>query len=323
MIPGRLVKRLIAVAVLTVSSAGIAQTFPAKPVKIIIPWSPGGGGDTVGRLVGRKLGDKWGQPVVIENRAGASGNIGADVVARAAPDGYTIMHTSDTLVTMSSLYKALPFDPLKDFTPITLVAGFPHVLVVSNNSPVRSVAELIATAKSNPGKLNYASAGTGSPFHLAAELFIDATQIKITLIPYKGGGPAVTDLIGGQVDMAFANYGNVLPLIKTGRLRALAITASTRSPATPDLPTIAESGVPGYAFAAYFGFFGPAGIPKDVLNKLHSDITGVLKSAEVHDLLSQQGADVIASSPEEFSAFLRQETVKWGRIIKSAGIVVE
>ena len=318
-----LVRCLVPTVLFAASLAGTAQTFPAKAVKIISPWAAGGGSDALGRLLGNKLSEKWGQPVVIENRPGASGNIGAAMVARAPPDGYTIMLTADVLFTMASLYKSLPFDPKRDFTPITLLVGYPYVLVVNSNSTMRSVADVIATAKANLGRLNYASAGVGTPFQLAAELFMDATQIKMTPIPYKGGGPAVTDLIAGHVDLAFANYGNVQPMIKAGRLRALGITTVTRSSAAPDLPTVAESGVPGYSFGAYFGFFAPARISRPILEKLHSDITNALKASEIRDLLSSQGADLIASGPEEFSAFLQSETEKWTRVIKAAGISLD
>ncbi len=316
-------KSFAVVAALAASFVCIGQTYPAKPVKLIVPWSAGGGADQMARMIGQKLGAEWTEQIVIENRPGASGNIGAEAVARAAPDGYTIMLTSDTIVTASSLYKSLSFDPLKDFAPITLAASFPYVLVVNSNLPIASVKELISLAKSKPRQLNYASAGAGSPFHLAAELFKNYAQVEITGIPYKGGGPALVDLIGGRVDLAFANLVNVMPHIKAGRLRGLAITTAKRSLAAAELPTIAESGLPGYDFAANFGLFAPAGVPKDVISKLYSDIASVLKSPEIRDRLSSGGAEVIAISPDEYSAYLQAETQKWTKVIKAAGITIE
>jgi tripartite-type tricarboxylate transporter receptor subunit TctC len=318
--PVKALRNMIVLAALLASSASIAQPYPAKPVKLIIPWSAGGGSDSLGRMVGQGLGVLWKQQVVVENRPGASGNIGAEALAKSAPDGYTIMLTSTTVTNGTVLYKSLPFDPLNDLAPITLAAGFPHVLVVKNSLPVASVRELIDLAKSRPGQLNYASAGAGSPFHMAAELFKYSAQVQMAHIPYKGGAPALTDLIAGQVDLAFANLVNVMPHIKAGRLKGLGITTAKRSSSAPDLPAIAEAGLPDYEFAAYFGFFAPAGAPKPVINKLHVDIAGVLKSPEIRNRLSSEGADVIASSPEEFAAFLQAESVKWTKVIKAAGI---
>jgi tripartite-type tricarboxylate transporter receptor subunit TctC len=234
------------------------------------------------------------------------------------------MLTPDTVVTTASLYKKLPFDPSQDLTPITLAASFPYVLVVRKDLPVTNTAELIALAKSSPGSLNYASAGAGSPFHLAAELFKSIGQVDIVGIPYKGGGPALVDVVSGRVDLAFANLGNVMPLIKAGRLKALAVTTTARSAVASDLPTLEESGVPGYNFAANFAFFAPRGVPKDVVNQIHADIAAVLASADVRARLSSaDGAEIVANSPDEFHSLLESEHLKWTRIIKAAGITAD
>jgi len=242
------------------------------------------------------------------------------MVAKLPPDGYTIMLATITLATNPSMYKTLNFEPLKDFAPITLVAGVPHVLVVSPTLAANSVKDLIALAKAEPGKLNYASAGNGSPFHLAAELFKSLTGTTIVHVPYQGGGPAITAVIGGQVQLTFGNLVAVLPLVKGGKLKALGVTGATRSAAAPDLPTIAEEGVRGYDFSSWFGFFAPGKTPKAVIAKLNQEIVHILKTPEMKNRLTQDGSDVIASTPQEFSAYLASETRKWEQVIKQAGI---
>jgi len=232
--------------------ADSAIGYPTKPVRLVVPWPPGGGTDVFARVIGQKLGERLGYTVVVDNRPGASGNVGAEMVAKLPPDGYTIMLATITLATNPSMYKTLNFEPLKDFAPITLVAGVPHVLVVSPTLAANSVKDLIALAKAEPGKLNYASAGNGSPFHLAAELFKSLTGTTIVHVPYQGGGPAITAVIGGQVQLTFGNLVAVLPLVKGGKLKALGVTGATRSAAAPDLPTIAEEGVRGYDFSSWF-----------------------------------------------------------------------
>ena len=285
-----------------------------------MPWPPGGGTDVFARVIGQKLAERIGYAVVIDNRPGASGNIGAEMVARSPPDGYTIMLATITLATNPSLYKSLGFDPLKDFAPVTLVAGVPHVLVVSPSLPVNSVKDLIALARAEPGKLNYASAGNGSPFHLAAELFKLMTGTTIVHVPYQGGGPAITAVLGGQVQLTFGNLLAVLPLVKGGKLRALGVTSAKRSSAAPDLPTIAEEGVRGYDFSSWFGFFAPAGTPTQAVIKLNREIVRILEAPEMKQRLTQDGADVVASTPQEFGAYLAAETKKWGQVIKQAAI---
>ena len=297
-----------------------ASSYPDHPVRMIVPWPPGGGTDIFARAISQKLQQSLGQPFVVENRAGASGNIGASMVARADPDGYTIVLATITLATNPSLYKSLDFDATKDLAPITLIAGVPHMLVVNPSLPVESVKQLIALAKEKPGKLSYSSAGIGSPFQIAAELFKQSAGVDILHVPYRGGAPAIADVVGDHVDMTFANLVAVLPLAKSGQVRALAVTSDKRSSAAPDVPTVAEAGLPGYAFTSWFGVLAPAQTPPAIIKKLNSEILKALHSPDIAASLSEQGADLIASTPEEFESFLKSETAKWGRVIRAAGI---
>ena len=324
----RLVSSIFCIAATLAAShcavgADNAANYPTKPIRLIVPWPPGGGTDVFARVIGQKLTERLTYTVVVDNRPGASGNIGAEMVAKSPPDGYTIMLATITLATNPSMYKSLGFNPVKDFAPITLVAGVPHVLVVSPSLPVNSVKELIALAKAEPGKLNYASAGSGSPFHLAAELFKLMTGTSIVHVPYQGGGPAITAVIGGQVQLTFGNLLAVLPLVKSGKLKALGVTSAKRSSAAPDLPTIAEEGVRGYDFSSWFGFFAPALTPKETVAKLNHEIVRILETPEMKQRLTQDGADVVASTPQEFGAYLASETKKWSQVIKQAGIRAE
>jgi tripartite-type tricarboxylate transporter receptor subunit TctC len=303
--------------------AGFAQNtqdYPNRPVRVIVPWPPGGGTDIFARAIAEKLQQSMGQPFPVENRPGVSGNLGATTVARSAPDGYTIMIATITLATNPALYKTMDFDAIKDLAPITLIAGVPHMLVVNPSVPANNVKELIALAKQKPGKLSYASAGIGSPFQIAGELFKQSAGVDILHVPYKGGGPAVADTIGGHVDMTFANLLAVLPQAKAGKVRALAVTSAVRSKAAPDIPTMAEAGLPDYAFTSWFGALAPAGTPAAIIKKLNVEILKALRSPEVSAQLTEQGADLLASSPEEFETYLKSETQKWGKVIKAAGI---
>ncbi len=304
----------------SVPQPSTAATYPDRPVRFIVPWAPAGGTDIIARVIAEKLHQSMGQPFVVENRSGAAGNIGASFVAKASPDGYTIIIATITLATNPALYKNLDFDATKDFVPITLIAGIPHVLVVNPSLPVKSVKDLIAFAKKGPGKLNYASAGIGSPFHIAAELFKQVAGVNIVHIPYKGGGPAVQAVMGGQVQLAFANLVAVSPLVKSGQLRALAITSANRSKALPDVPTMAEAGLPGYQFTSWFGVLAPAGTSPAIVDKLNKEIVKALKSPDVSKQLTAQGADLIASTPAEFKAYLISETAKWHKVIGAAGM---
>ena len=321
----RLVDSLLCIAALLAApgwatGADYAANYPTKPVRLIVPWPPGGGTDVFARVIGQKLAERLGYGVVVDNRPGASGNIGAELVAKSPPDGYTILLATITLATNPAMYKSLGFDPLRDFAPITLVAGVPHVLVVSPSLPVNSVKDLIALARAEPGKLNYASAGNGSPFHLAAELFKLMTATTIVHVPYQGGGPAITAVLGGQVQLTFGNLLAVLPLVKSGKLKALGVTSAKRSSAAPDLPTIAEEGVRGYDFSSWFGFFAPAATLRESVVKLNREIVSILQTPEMKQRLTQDGADVVASTPQEFGAYLAAETKKWAQVIRQAGI---
>ncbi len=299
------------------------QSYPNRPVHIIVPWPPGGGTDIFARAISEKLQQSLGQPFPVENRPGVAGNLGAAIVARSVPDGYTIMIATITLATSPALYKSLDYNAIKDFAGITLIAGVPHMLVVNPALPAKNVKELIALAKQKPGKLTYASAGVGSPFQIAAELFKQSAEVDILHVPYRGGGPAVAAVIGDHVDMTFANLLAVLPQARAGQVRALAVTSAKRSSAAPDVPAIAESGLPGYEFTSWFGALAPAGTPPGIVKKLNVAIVKALRSPEVSVQLSEQGADIIASSPEEFDAFLKSETKKWQKVIKAAGIQPE
>lgn len=318
--------RLLALMLLLLQAAVVhaqsdpAKNYPERPVRFIVPWPSGGGTDIFARVISDKLHQSLGQPFVVENRPGASGNIGASFVARSAPDGYTIMIGTITLATNPALYKTLDFDATKDLATVTLVAGVPHMLVVNPSVPVKNVKELIALAKSKPGKLSYASAGVGSPFQIAGELFKESAGVDILHVPYKGGGPAVADVIGHHVDMTFANLVAVLPQAKSGQVRALAVTSAKRSTAAPDVPTMAEAGLPKYQFTSWFGVLAPAGTPPGIIKKLNAEIVKALHSPEISEQLSAQGADLIADTPEAFDAFLKGETAKWAKVIAAAGI---
>ncbi|HZS64628.1 MAG TPA: tripartite tricarboxylate transporter substrate binding protein [Xanthobacteraceae bacterium] len=296
------------------------KNYPERPVRLIVPWPAGGGTDIFARAIGEKLHQSLGQPFLVENRAGASGNIGASAVAKSAPDGYTIMIGTITLATNPALYKSLDFDATKDLATITLIAGVPHMLVVHPTVPANNVKELIALARQKPGKLSYSSAGVGSPFQIAAELFKQSAGVDIFHVPYKGGAPAIADVIGHHVDMTFANLVAVLPQAKAGQIRALAVTSTKRSIAAPDVPTMAEAGLPSYEFTSWFGVLAPAKTPHAIVQKLNTEITKVLHSPEISARLSAEGAELIASTPEAFGQFLNNETAKWSKIIRAAGI---
>jgi len=314
---------IAAAALGMLAGAAWAADYPDKPIRLIVPWPPGGGTDVFARLIGQKMSEDWSKTVVVDNRPGAAGNIGAEIAAKSPPDGYSIMLATITLATAPSMYKSLGFDPVKDFAPVTLVAGVPHVLVVNPAMSVKTVGDLIELARREPGKLNYASAGSGSPFHLAAELFKLLAGVDIVHVPYQGGGPAITAVLGGQVQLTFGNLVAVLPLVRSGKLRALGVTSAKRSPGAPDIPTLAEGGVAGYDFSSWFGFFAPAHTPQDVVLKLNREIVAILSRPDVKQRLTQDGADVVASTPKEFAAYLASETRKWAKVIKQAGLRAE
>jgi len=300
-----------------------AQTYPDKPIRIIVPYTPGGFNDTLARTVGQKLQEAWGQPVIVDNRPGGGTLIGTEMAAKAAPDGYTLYMVPFAFAVNPSLYKKLPYDSLKDFAPITLAASTPNLLVVNPALPVNSVKEVIALAKSKPGKLNYASTGNGSSNHLSMEKFKMMAGVDITHIPYKGSGPAVTDLMGGQVDLMFDNIPNVLPHVKAGKLKMIAVTSPKRSPHVPDVPTVSESGVPGYEVSVWFGIAAPGGTPKPIITKLNAEIVKILNMPDVKQKFAAQGVDVIGSTPEQFAAYIKEQMEEWGKVVKAAGVTPE
>ena len=301
--------------------AAFAQTYPAKPIRIIAAQSAGGGTDLFARMLGQKMSENWKQPVVIENRPGAGGTIGNEIAAKSAPDGYTlILATAGQMVINQNLYPDSGRDPLKELAPIALFATSPLVLVVHPSVPAHSVKELIAIAKAAPNRLNHGSGGGGSPAHLAAELFKSMTGTQMTHVPFKGVAPSVTAVIAGQIDLTFASVAAVLPQVKAGRLRALAVSTPGRSQIVPDLPTVAEAGVPGYDVTTWFGVFGPAALPKDIIAKLNGEVVRILALTDVRDRLFSEGAETSKLSVDEFGAFVRADAARWARVIKSAGI---
>ncbi len=298
-----------------------AQNYPARPVRVITPFTAGSAIDTLARVLGQKMSDAWGQQVVIDNRIGANGIIGTEAAARAPADGYTLyLGNIATLAINPHLYTRLPYDAVKDFAPITLAATIQVVLVVHPSLPVRSVKELIALAKAHPGAINYASGGNGSAQHLPMEMLGVATGIKLVHVPYKGLGPAYNDVLGGQVPMMWTGVSNVVQYLESGRLRVLAIGSTRRSPALPNVPTMIEAGVPGFDFEAWTGYLAPTGTPKDLIARLHTDITRVLGATEVRDKLTALGFNVVGNTPEQFAALIRNDIERFGKLVKAAGI---
>jgi tripartite-type tricarboxylate transporter receptor subunit TctC len=310
-----------ALAALAISASAQAQVYPAKPIRMIVAYPPGGGTDIVGRMVAQKLGETLGQSVLVENRGGASGNLGTELAARAAPDGYTILmgNVAPNAINVS-LFKNLPFDPVADFVPVSLVASTPNILVVHPSIPARTVKEVIALAKAKPGTLNFASAGVGSSSHLAGELFRILAGADIVHVPYEGAGPAIVDVLSGQVQLYFATMPAAMPHVKSGKLAAVAVTSSRRSRALPDLPAIAEAGVPGYEASTWYGVLAPARTPAAVIARLHENIVRILAVSETRARLADQGFETVGNSPEEFGASIKSEIAKWGKVIGDAGI---
>lgn len=314
---------LIAAPLIFLSAAVIAQTYPTKPVRVVIPWPPGGSNDVVGRIVMQRVAESTGQQFVVDNRAGAAGSIGADVVAKAPPDGYTIMVHSTSHVGNAHLYKKLPYDTLKDFMGVALLAAQPGALTVHPSLPVKNVREFIALAKKSPGTINYSSSGNGSAPHLSMALLVAMTGIKLVHVPYKGGAPQVTALVSGETQASLATVSTVLVHIQSGRLRALGVSSGKRSGVLPDVPTIAESGVPGYEMSPWIGVFTPAGTSKDIVNRLNAEINKALKTPEVSQLLASQALDALGSTPEEFDARIRADYDKYAKLIKLTGAQVD
>ncbi|MEO8278286.1 MAG: tripartite tricarboxylate transporter substrate binding protein [Ideonella sp.] len=328
MIKHRIFSRRLALAsavglALLAALPAVAQSdWPTKPVRMIVPFSPGGSTDVVARLLAQQLSVLWGQTVVIDNRAGAAGNIGADLVAKAAPDGYTLLLASGSITINPSLYKKMSFDTRKDLAPITNVASGPMLVVVPWNSPAKNIKDLIAMAKANPGKLNFGSAGMGSQVHLAAESFADAAKIDITHVPYKGEAPGLTDLIGNQVQLMVGNFAAASALLGDGRLRALAVTGKQRSPQLPDVPTVSESGLPGFENVGWFGLLAPAGTAPAIIAKLQRDTARVMASTEIKARLYVMGMSPVANSTVDFAKQMDSELLRWGKVVASRKLVV-
>ena len=320
----RITRFTLAALLALAHSVALAQGYPNKPVKIIVPFPPGGGTDIGTRIIAQKLSEAWGQSVVVENRGGAAGIVGTEAAAKSAPDGYTIMMGNiGTHAINISLYKKLPYDPVRDFAPISHVAGLPLFVLVHPSVKANSVKELIALARSQPGKLDYSSSGSGGSMHVAAELFKGMTGTHMVHIPYKGGGPAVADVLGGQVPVTFSTVLETLPHVKSGRLRALAVTSANRSLAWPSVPTVAESGVPGYESISWLGLFAPAGTPRDIINKISTEVVRILNLPDVKERLLAQGAEPIGSTPEQFAAALASDIAKYARVMKASGVQPE
>jgi len=301
-----------------------APAYPTKPIRMVVPFPPGGATDILARDVAQRLTEAWGQQVIVDNRPGAGGNIGSELVAKSAPDGYTLeMGTVGTHAINASLYAKMPYDHVRDFVPIILVAAVPNVLEVNPSLPVNSVTELIAYAKANPGKLNFASSGNGTSIHLSGELFKVMAGVEMTHVPYKGSAPALQDLIAGQVQLMFDNLPPSLPQIKGGKLRALAVTSATRAPALPDVPTVAEAGLPGFEASSWFGLLAPAGTPPAIVSKINAEVAAWLATPEAKEKLSKQGAAAAGGTPDDFAKHIAAETVKWSKVVKASGAKVD
>jgi tripartite-type tricarboxylate transporter receptor subunit TctC len=318
----------LAAALLASFNAAHAQVskpggYPARPIRLIVPFAPGGSNDIMARLTGQKISESLHTQVVVDNRAGGSGIMGTDIAAKAAPDGYTLLMMSLTFAVNPSLFKKLPYDTEKDLVPVTLVASAPLMLVIHPSIPAKSVQEFIAYAKANPGKLNFGSGGPGTTPHLAGEMLKMMAGIDMTHVPYKGGGPALNDLIAGQIQLMLENIPSTLPHAKAGRLRALAVTALKRSPLVPELPTLDEAGLKGYEIVGWNGFFVPAGTPRPIVMLIYKETVKALAQPDMKERLATLGAEGVGNTPEEFRAFVKAEIAKWARVVKEAGLKVE
>jgi len=320
----RAVGALLTSMLVVAAGGAAAQAYPAKPIRLIVPFPPGGATDILGRMVGQRLGENLGQQIVVENRPGANGTLGLELAARAAPDGYTlVIGQAGNLAISISLVGKLPYDPVKDFSPLTLVASTPNVLVVHPSLPIRSVKDLIALARAKPGEINYASAGSGSPGHLAAEQLKKMAGINMVHIPYKGAAPALTDVVAGHASLYFTSPISAQSFVKAGRLRMVAVTSAKRSSSLPDLPTIAEAGFPDFDLTSWWGMLVPAGVSGEIVARIHGEAVRILNAPEMKKRLESQGADAVTSTPEQFSAYIKSEIAKWGKLIRELGVKAE
>lgn len=308
-----------ALSVLAVAAPAQAQSYPAKPVRLILPFPPGGGTDILGRMLAQKLGENLGQQVIAENRPGAGGNVGAEYASRQAPDGYTIVLCSPSIAISPSLYKKLNYDPAKDLTPISLVASIPNLMVVHPSVPARSLKDIVALARKNPGKLNFGSGGPGTTNDLGARYFIAENKLKIEMIPHKGANQAQIALLSGEVDMLVIGTAAAAPHVKAGKLRALAALGKTRDPAVPDVPTVAEAGMPWFTVDTWYGVLAPTGTPRDIISRLNGAFVKMLNDPAMRKQLASRGTDALTSTPEEFAKFIASETERWGRVVRASG----
>jgi tripartite-type tricarboxylate transporter receptor subunit TctC len=310
-------------AILITPLTAAAQQYPTKAIRFVVPFAPGGGTDIIGRVVAQALNDALGQPVVVDNRGGAGSTLGTEIVAKSPADGYTILFGNISLAFNATLYTKLRYDTIRDLAPISLSAVQPNILVIHPGLPAKNLKEFIELARAHPGKYNYASAGTGSGTHLAAELLKLQTKIDIVHVPYKGTGPALTDLLGGQINMMVSTFASALPHVKSGRMRALGVTTVKRSPAAPDVPTLIEGGVAGYDYSTWYGLLAPAGTPKPIIEMLNASNRKVLARDDIKQKLESQGVDPIVNTPAEFSTYMKSETEKWGKVVKATGAKAE
>jgi tripartite-type tricarboxylate transporter receptor subunit TctC len=314
---------LLAAALVLTSSHVRAQTYPARQITLIVPFAVGGSNDIIARAIGKKLSDAWGQPVVIDNRGGAGGVIGSADVAKAAPDGYTLLLVSSTFTINPAIKKNMPFDTVKDFTPVAFIASSPLLVTASNDLPAKSARELLALARSKPGQITFASSGPGSINQISAELIALSAGVKLTHVPYRGGAPALNDLVGGHVDIYVSSLPQVLQLAKTGKARALAVTSTRRTPLLPDVPTLEEAGIAGFDLSSWWGIVGPAGMPADIVNALNTAIGKQLDSPELRTILSAEGAEAATMSPRQFGDLMRAETERWIKVAHEAKISID
>jgi tripartite-type tricarboxylate transporter receptor subunit TctC len=301
------------------AAAGFAQDYPARPIRMVAPFAPGGGSDILARVVGQKMTERYGHPVLIDNRTGAGGNIGAEIVAKAPPDGYTLLMGGVPHAISMSLYKKLGYDLTKDLAPVAMVATFPSAIVLHPSLPAKSVKELIALARAQPGQLNFGSAGNGSPNHLVLELFNTMARVKMTHVPYKGTGQMVIDLVAGQLQLGSMGFPTALPHVRTGKLRVIAVTSARRSPLLPESPTVAETGLPGFDVTSWYGVFGPPALSSDIVNKLNAEVGTMVAAPDAKERLAQLGAEPAKLTPDEFGRYVKGEVARWAKVVKESG----